>query len=724
MHPAVDMKRFSLVLLIVLMTAMAIRHTNEPPMADARPDRIAVDGVSTTADNQILVELLPEDASEANPFDLDGLTLVFTPDGRGGYARNVRGLVWERDIGTAVADGTMIALESFGFDFAGQRWTSFHVSQHGLVTFGGPFTYSYWDFANRFSTMHEIADKFVDTPTISALYKPILGGRSDNRRYGATQHVARRPDRVVVTWITTEPDYYVQGVPPYKPARFQVVLNADGGIRFNYADVALGDGIVGLFPDDEVVKGDLIASVVDGTNPELPGHLDLLEVAVYESNTDAVIVEFTTRTPIPDPGEGTVYSFRLYVDADRPWWTTPIDFSDMDFVWQIDVHSGGDHRARGDDVKGLLASDAENRIALLADIGDFQGISTTVVADAAEFDDGHFVQNNISSPTLIELPTRTMVDLSQSDDRFTNRHSEVFHYRQQPDLTEITCRVIDVLGDVFDLFVFCNEFRTDSQESASPWRSYVSNTEVRGVGELFREVAPCGEGRLKGRWDRPVWMESNHVFDASPGRRENERFDRGLLLFAHEFTHFWTAHASFINRNGEREPLYGNYCQCHWRWDIQLPAAFPWHAEHPGHGSLMGDGRHWRDNADGTFTPVYRYHSGGHSWLDLYLMGLADAHEVPDMFILRNLRELGGNRWRGDQEIVSINQVIAAEGPREPRAARAQRVFNAGFVYLLEPGQDPSGDLLDLHRRYRDKVQEHWVHITGGRSRITTILHE
>ena len=84
----------------------------------------------------------------------------------------------------------------------------------------------YWDAENRFDTMAEIAGKLIDVPTISPLYKPMLGGRTD--RYGAAQHVARRPDRVAVTWITTEPDYYIQGVPPERPT-VSVRYNHDEG---------------------------------------------------------------------------------------------------------------------------------------------------------------------------------------------------------------------------------------------------------------------------------------------------------------------------------------------------------------------------------------------------------------------------------------------------------------------------------------------------------------
>ena len=137
-------------------------------------------------------------------------------------------------------------------------------------------------------------------------------------------------------------------------------------------------------------------------------------------------------------------------------------------------------------------------------------------------------------------------------------------------------------------------------------------------------------------------------------------------------------------------------------------------------------GRYWRDNGDGTFTPLDGYWGGGHSWLDLYLVGLADASEVPDTFILRNLEPVrAGDQFgphTGEQEWVSIEQVIAAEGPRKPPSEQARSVFNAAFVYLLEPGGAPDPDMLRLHAEYRDKVLEHWFHITGGRSRMTTAV--
>ena len=445
------------------------------------------DGISTTAANQLVVELAPDDTAPANLFDLDARTLIFTPDGHGGYSRSVQSVAWEDNIGRAVADGAEIQLESFMFDFAARRWGSFFVSRHGLITFGEPLTYSYWDSENRFDTMPEIASNLVTTPTISPLYKPMLGGRSD--QYGAMQHVASSPEQVVVTWITTEPDYYVHGVPPATPSRFQVILSADGGIAFNYADVTIGDGIVGVFSNEGVTKGDLITSIPDGRDIDLPAHLDLLDASIYESNTYEAIVEFTTRGPMPDPSEGTWYSYRVHVDVDPPFFT---DDGDLDFVWQIDVRPGGDVRARGG---RLLAIEADNRMALLVDIEDVAGSAGMVRAGTAEFYADGSVRGDGSGDRHLSLPVApTRVDLSWADRNFSSRQSEVFHYRRVPDLNTIACRVIGVLGDEFDLFVFHNEFRVDSQESATPWTRYGGNVNVKGVGDVGRATAPCGEG--------------------------------------------------------------------------------------------------------------------------------------------------------------------------------------------------------------------------------------
>ena len=231
-------------------------------------------GISVTSENQILMELMSEDVVSANPLDLAGRTLMFTRAG-GGYSREVRALDWDEDLGDPVDDNAEIV---FQFDFAGREWESFFVSRYGLVTFGEPYPFSQLG-PDRWGTMAEIAEHLGAPPVIAALYKPRLGGWGtyDAEQFGNTQHVSRRPDRVVVTWITTDAAFHVHGVPPQEKTRFQMTLHADGGIAFHYApepddsDEAIRDGIVGLFPG--AVKTGLLGSIpdsVDGSVPRAP----------------------------------------------------------------------------------------------------------------------------------------------------------------------------------------------------------------------------------------------------------------------------------------------------------------------------------------------------------------------------------------------------------------------------------------------------------------------
>ena len=215
----------------------------------------------------------------------------------------------------------------------------------------------------------------------------------------------------------------------------------------------------------------------------------------------------------------------------------------------------------------------------------------------------------------------------------------------------------------------------------------------------------------------PFGIKSKAVFDERLG--EDEGFDWGIYHFAHELSHTWSVHVSY-DKNGTKVPLYDDICSCHWRDDLAHPLAFHWRNE--VEASLMG-GANWIEHSNGTFMRAGAWL--GLSWLDLYLMGLADASEVPDMMILHSLRTLPGQDpyWglhTAEKEIVTIAQIIAEEGPRLPNELHAKKTLNVGFVYLLDPGKIPSPDLFSLHAEYRERAMQYWFHITGGRSQITS----
>ena len=140
----------------------------------------------------------------------------------------------------------------------------------------------------------------------------------------------------------------------------------------------------------------------------------------------------------------------------------------------------------------------------------------------------------------------------------------------------------------------------------------------------------------------------------------------------------------------------------------------------------MGGGV-WHDNFDGTYTQLdddYYVPATGWSDLALYLMGLITPAEVPDFLMLRNLVAAGKDAnghpiFKADRTKVTINDVIAVEGPRLPAVDESQKKFNTGMVVIVEHGATPSRELIERTNGIREKWIDYWATTTGHRSSMT-----
>lgn len=140
----------------------------------------------------------------------------------------------------------------------------------------------------------------------------------------------------------------------------------------------------------------------------------------------------------------------------------------------------------------------------------------------------------------------------------------------------------------------------------------------------------------------------------------------------------------------------------------------------------MGGGV-WQDNFDGTYTQLdddYYVPATGWSYLDLYLMGLITPEEVPDFFLLKNLTPTGKDSngrpiFKADRVKVTIQDVIAVEGPRLPAVSQSQKNFNTGIVVVVEHGSKPSRELIDRANGIRETWIDYWATTTGHRSSMT-----
>ena len=57
---------------------------------------------------------------------------------------------------------------------------------------------------------------------------------------------------------------------------------------------------------------------------------------------------------------------------------------------------------------------------------------------------------------------------------------------------------------------------------------------------------------------------------------------------------------------------------------------------------------------------------------------------------------------------MTIQDVIAVEGPRLPDIDHAQREFNTGIVVVVEHGQNPSHELIERANGIRQKWIDYW----------------
>ncbi len=324
---------------------------------------------------------------------------------------------------------------------------------------------------------------------------------------------------------------------------------------------------------------------------------------------------------------------------------------------------------------------------------------------------------------------------------------EAFHYVKPPRAVDLTCTVINALGDKFDMLAYYSDFRIDNPEagtsSSGPLGGGPAGGAVTGIGANQRNLANyCTRGRFQWQYIQPVYVGANQMAEYPPEgvadsnthnvmayahqlaeRTSNGKippYDYAMSQIGHEMGHRWSAFVS-AKVNGETIQLGPT----HWARGLQAAVAFPY--QRPVEASAMGGGV-WQDNLDGTFTQLdddYYVPATGWSYLDLYLMGLIAPSEVPDFFLLRNLapqgRDANGHPiFKADRTKVTIQDVIAVEGPRLPDVDHSQKDFNTGMVVVVEHGKTPSKELLERTEGIRLRWMDYWTTTTGHRSTMTT----
>jgi hypothetical protein len=174
----------------------------------------------------------------------------------------------------------------------------------------------------------------------------------------------------------------------------------------------------------------------------------------------------------------------------------------------------------------------------------------------------------------------------------------------------------------------------------------------------------------------------------------NQRFlgeDSTLTVLAHEVGHRWLANARFRDGATTSAELLGRD-EVHWSFFMDTD------------GSYM-EGNDIAPQADGRFRTAGA--SLRYSALDQYLMGMRDASEVPPFFFVRNptgtdtdpgQNPAMGVVFGGTRRDVTMGEVVAAIGERNPRGAPWARPFREAFVYVSVGGPADPGNVAKVER--------------------------
>ena len=720
-------------------------------------------GTVTTRGKLILLTLNQGALGRANLFNLEHHTLRFTPDGAGYRVATVP-FAWDSDFGAALTSSP-VTLTNFAFPFSGKAWTSFSVGVTGSIVFGeqkaagGPPGRRGVSVGRdgglsveRFAELQDAGPEFVNTlPAISVFFKPRMSGK---------RYVKELADRAVVTWSLTEPFGGIQDW-TWTPTvnRFQAVLHKDGSIDLSYDDVAARDAVVGVYPLVHGGDGKPMASIVTSGNPSAAANLDIRKIAVSSVDNLYLKVGLEARGPMLAATDPAIDGLAYFVCLDQK---TPLGGchpgGHNDVVWNIRGFGG---RNRGSFHMGPRYFAFGTGLAPQVNVeGNTLSIQGTL-PEGYKPGDVLYVSAAVQAPqehTLAQIAPHAvkLAGIASPEVHFSTLPKdsgpwpvvfEAFHYGNPPRMQDLTCSVIQALGDKFDMLAYYSDFRIDNPEAGTssdgPLGGGPNGGKVTGIAAEQGNLADyCSKGEFQWQFIQPVYVGANQMQEYPPADLKDDNthdiggylhqlaertangkippYDYAMSQIGHEMGHRWSAFVT-AKVNGETIELGPT----HWAMGLQAPAPFPY--QRPTEASAMGGGV-WQDNFDGTFTQLddnYYVPATGYSYLDLYLMGFIAPSEVPDFFMLKNFVPAGKDAnghpiFKADRTKITIQDVIAVEGPRLPDVDHSQRNFNTGMVMVVEHGRTPSPELIERTNGIRERWMDYWTTVTGHRSTMTT----
>ena len=258
--------------------------------------------------------------------------------------------------------------------------------------------------------------------------------------------------------------------------------------------------------------------------------------------------------------------------------------------------------------------------------------------------------------------------------------------------------------DEYDfLVIFTNfDFLMPEAETKAFYEGVRNDTIGIGIPIFDNSSLYGSNGKLQGTVD--MGNIKNLVTDPL-----DPKFEETLSVYSHEIMHRWAAYAKFQDASGSNSSALLGKDGSHWSFLLDTA------------GSVMY-GNRWNDNGNGTFTSTNPHgQMKTYSPLDLYLMGVIGPDKMPPMLLIDNpdidsarLPEAGVT-INGTPHYITINDIIAANGPRVPDAASSQKSFKTAFVFITTPGTFTGDDIYKIES-VRNGLVTRFSILTDGKS--------
>jgi hypothetical protein len=289
---------------------------------------------------------------------------------------------------------------------------------------------------------------------------------------------------------------------------------------------------------------------------------------------------------------------------------------------------------------------------------------------------------------------------------------ELFTATSDLDLIAVSRRFLATHPDAFEhLIVFTDE---PLLSHAFAYEVTVANN-ITGLGmATFNHASDYGSaGRLQAMCN----MDALSKYPDDP-RRKFHGENSTLSLLGHEVGHRWLAFLNFRDETSKSSEALLGRDRAHWSFFFDSDAS-------------VLEGNDIVDHGSGSFSTraaVERY-----SLLDQYAMGLVDQTQVPPFFYVQNPenvvppRTAGsspdvGATFTGIRRNVTIDDVIAVMGPRNPSAAHSAREYRHAFVYVVGHGRTADPVALQKLDRIRMAWDQFVSAATDSRMRVETRL--